>query len=416
MPLASDEHIGMRVRVARNAAGLTQMELADSLRHTESWIANVESGRQPLDRYSVITAIADRCDVDVVWLLGQPYRLQRNGGGNVAHAHIPALRTGLRRAGLILSGHPGLSPQGPAVDLATLRKRSGKANTARQAANLPQVATLLPPMVEDLNTALLAAEGGADKEEALRLLVDAARTARMCLNQLGYPDLAWVAAEVAAGAATRLDDPVVKGAVAWDRCGALLHQASLRETVAIADAALADLEPHATGRGAQDAAVSLRGALHLRCAIAHARGGQTADAWARIDEALTDADRLGQGWYDLDAHTVFGRGVVAVHAAEAGVEVDQPDKGLKKVRTVDVGEVPSKERRTHYAIDKARSLHRMGKSPAAVVQLRAAAADAPYYVYADPMSRALVSDLARVGVPSQASELSGLIRNMELVY
>lgn len=86
------------------------------------------------------------------------------------------------------------------------------------------------------------------------------------------------------------------------------------------------------------------------------------------------------------------------------------------MRTVDVGEVPSKERRTHYAIDKARSLHRMGKSPAAVVQLRAAAADAPYYVYADPMSRALVSDLARVGVPSQASELSGLIRNMELVY
>ena len=57
----------------------------------------------------------------------------------------------------------------------------------------------------------------------------------------------------------------------------------------------------------------------------------------------------------------------------------------------------------------------MGRSASAVVKLREAAGQAPYYVYADPMARALVSDLARVNVPSQASALSGLIRNMELV-
>jgi hypothetical protein len=37
-------------------------------------------------------------------------------------------------------------------------------------------------------------------------------------------------------------------------------------------------------------------------------------------------------------------------------------------------------------------------------------------VHADPMARALVEDLARVGVPSQAGALSSLIRNMELVH
>ncbi|UFR07160.1 helix-turn-helix domain-containing protein [Streptomyces sp. Go40/10] len=413
MARTSDEHIGTRVRIARSAAGLTQVELADHLGHTEAWMASVERGRLPLDRYSLITAIAERCDVDVVWLLGQPYRLQR-AGGSLAHAHVPALRTALRRAGLILSGHPGMDPQGPpTVDLAAMRQRSATANSARQAAHLPRVATLLPPLIEDLNTALLVE--GAGREDALRLMADAARTARMCLNQLGYPDLAWVAAEVAAGAATQLGDPVVMAAVAWDRCGALLHQASPREVVAVADAALRDLEPLTVGRRARQEAVSLRGALHLRCAIAHACGGRGDDAWARIDAALEDSDRLGEQWYDVEQQTVFGRGVVAVHAAEAGVEVGQPDAGLRRVRDVHIGDVPSRERRTHYAIDRARALHRMGQSPAAVVQLREAAADAPYYVYADPMSRALVSDLARVGVPSQASALSGLIRHMELV-
>src|SRR3546814_8726996 len=73
MPEGTDNHIGARVRIARNAAGLTQQELADFLDRTESWMANVEKGRMPLDRYSLITAIAERCDVDVVWLLGQPY-------------------------------------------------------------------------------------------------------------------------------------------------------------------------------------------------------------------------------------------------------------------------------------------------------------------------------------------------------
>lgn len=411
MPALMDEHIGSRVRIARNAAGLTQVEMAGFLGRTESWVANVESGRQPLDRYSLITAIAERCDVDVVWLLGQPYRLQRNGG-SLAHAHIPALRTGVRRAGLILSGHPGLTPQGAPVDLAVLREQTRRANAARQAANLPAVATLLPPLIEDLNTAVLTL-AGALRDEALRLLVDAARTARMCLNQLGYPDLAWSAAEVAAGAATVVDDPLTKAAVAWDRCGALLHQASHREMLAVAEAAMRELEPLAEGGQAE--AVSLRGALHLRCSIAHARAGQRADAWARIDAAMVDATRLPDGWYDLAQHTVFGRGVVAVHAAEAGVEVDQPDVGLRRVPEINIGEVPSKERRTHFQIDQARALHRMGQSPAAVVKLREAAHAAPHYVYADPMSRALVSDLVRTGVPTQAGALSGLIRNMELV-
>lgn len=415
MPQTSDEHIGARVRIARNAAGLTQAEMAGFLGRSERWVQDVEGGRLALDRFSLITAVADICDVDVVWLLGQPYRLQR-GTGSLSHAHIPALRTGLRRAGLILSGHPGLSPQAIATDRRSIHQRASNANTARQAANLPQVADILPGLIEDLNTALLMESHGPQREEVLRLLVESARTARMCLNQLGYPDLAWVAAEVAAGAATQLDDPLAKAAVAWDRCGALLHQASLAEALAVAEAALRGLEPLAASGQAPRAAVSMRGALMLRCAIALARGYQADDAWARIDAALEDADRLGPEWHDLEQQTVFGRGTVAVHAAEVGVEVQQPDKGLNRIPKADVGTVPSKERRTHYEIDKARAYKTMGRLPAAVVTLKQAARGAPYYVHADPMARALVSDLARLSVPSQEAALSSLVRGMELVH
>src|SRR5690606_36992056 len=147
--------------------------------------------------------------------------------------------------------------------------------------------------------------------------------------QLGYPDLAWVAAEVAAGAATRLDDPLLKAAVAWDRCGAPLHQGALPEVTVVAEAALRDLEPYVETRNADPSARSLRGALMLRCAIAEARSDRSKDAWDRIKAATEDADRLGPDCHDVAQHAVFGGGTVAVHALEVGVEVNEPDIGLQ---------------------------------------------------------------------------------------
>ncbi|MFE1348499.1 XRE family transcriptional regulator, partial [Streptomyces sp. NPDC058757] len=94
--------------------------------------------------------------------------------------------------------------------------------------------------------------------------------------------------------------------------------------------------------------------------------------------------------------------------------VEEPDKGLAFVPGADVTGTPSRERLTHYRIDEARAFRQMGKSAAAVATLRKAAAHAPHYVYASPMARALVADMVRTGVPSQAAALSGLVRNMEL--
>ncbi|MFG2753903.1 hypothetical protein [Streptomyces xanthophaeus] len=80
--------------------------------------------------------------------------------------------------------------------------------------------------------------------------------------------------------------------------------------------------------------------------------------------------------------------------------MDAPDTGLSFVVDVDVAAMPSRERTTHYRIDEARAMHRMGRSGDAVVTLRAAAQRAPHYVHAHPMAREPVGELVRRGVPS----------------
>ncbi|MFF9340245.1 pentapeptide repeat-containing protein [Streptomyces sp. NPDC014773] len=211
----------------------------------------------PLHRFSVICSIADVCDVEPVWVPGQFYRL-RNDGGTSGHACVPALRTVLRRSGPILSGRPGLVPTSRPSDLARMRAQTGAVNRALPGAALSGAAlsgaalsgaalsgaalsgaalsgagSVLPGLSEELNTALLAHDFGIEREQAPRLRADASRNARQTLNQLGHPDLAGVAADVAAHAAREPDDPTSRAAVARDRWGAMLHQGSSQETEAI---------------------------------------------------------------------------------------------------------------------------------------------------------------------------------------
>src|SRR5579871_1508988 len=100
--------IGGRVRRARRGEGLTQMELARRLQRSESWVRGVEAGRITLDRHSAIDRLVNVLDVDMAWLLGQPYQ-PASPDQDAGQGAVRKLRSALRRTSLILSGHPRIS-------------------------------------------------------------------------------------------------------------------------------------------------------------------------------------------------------------------------------------------------------------------------------------------------------------------
>lgn len=75
---------GQRLRHWRKLAGLTQAELADEIKRTQSWVAHVEAGRVGL---SLLMAerISLACGIDMRTFLGP---LRRNPRRMMRRAHV----------------------------------------------------------------------------------------------------------------------------------------------------------------------------------------------------------------------------------------------------------------------------------------------------------------------------------------
>ena len=151
---------------------------------------------------------------------------------------IPALRAALQTSSI----------DDPAVDrarpLPALTREMTRIEPLHQACDYAAVGKALPAIMEELDCHVAVPADGASHQAALETLVDACVCATFTAKDLGYADLAHLAALRAEEAARRLDDPAqsarrrLSGCIpcrrpAWDR------------TLAQAENAANDLEPHA---------------------------------------------------------------------------------------------------------------------------------------------------------------------------
>src|SRR5262249_28862162 len=150
---------------------------------------------RPLDRRSHIAALAGALKVSETDLVGGPH-LSADPQQADPHMSIPALRVALQTNTL---ASPALDRAPPVADVvATLKDQVQPSFFACDYVRLGQ---LLPPVIDELHCHA-AAPGGVDREQALRALVEACAFGALRAKDLGYPDLAHLAAARAAEAAT----------------------------------------------------------------------------------------------------------------------------------------------------------------------------------------------------------------------
>jgi transcriptional regulator with XRE-family HTH domain len=386
--------IGASIRAARRYRGMSIETLAGMTGLSKGYLSMVENGHRQMDRRSHLEAVADALQVSLTDLTGQPYK-SKDPAYARALAAVPALRTA------ILDTSFDEQPDRPARPMETLRRATAEVEAAREAGANASFGPVLPNLIEELH--VHAGTSDAGTQPALRALVGAYRSAVLLCHDLGYVDLALMAADRMQQAADRLDDPAWSALGAWYRSSALIGAGSRRRSFQVAMGG-ADV----AGRHLDRAQVMpMYGSLHLRAALAAVTSQDTSAVEAHLTEAAEIAGRTGEN----DAFRLhFGPTNVAAWRVAIAVEVGEGGKVAEITRRMDMSFLGNGRRRAHFYIDLGRGFAQArGKDAEALAALREAERQAPELVRAHPLARETVAAmLQRARSVAGGRDLRGL--------
>ncbi|TNY37765.1 helix-turn-helix domain-containing protein [Thermomonospora catenispora] len=396
---------GQRVAWHRVRRGMPQEVLAGLVGRTVDWLSKIENDRAPLDRLSVIRALADALGVSVFDLIGEPTpdKPTREVPG------VSAVRTAL-------TDHRQLSPllrtieadhEAPRLD--QLQRDLAEVMEAYQASRYGLMLRRLPELITQ---AQLAAREyiGDEHRSAERVAALANQAAAMILTKLGEADLAWIAAQKGLAAAERSEDPAVIGSLFRSVIHSLhtqdRHSDSKEMTRKAADYLRRELTPSAPE------IVSIYGTLLLPGAVAAARAGDRSTAAEYLDEAEEMATLIGTDANHL--WTAFGPTNVKIHRVTAAMSLGDVQIALDLIPRVDTRGLPV-ERRVRHALEVVNAYLARNMTEQAIEKLLTAERRAPEQVHDHIMSRQLVLRLRTTSAGKRSRKLAELARRMKVI-
>jgi transcriptional regulator with XRE-family HTH domain len=400
-----DITIGARLRELRLWRHMTLAEVAGLAGVTPAYLSMAERGLRPLDRRSIISALAAALRVSETELTGGPH-LGTDPQQAGPHTAIPALRIALATNAL---GEPAVDRARPlpevTADLETLRSEYAAGDYLR-------IGQALPGLLDELYFHVSDPVDEIGRVAAATALAEACRwSAAMCHN-LRYPDLSQFAARAAVDAARLTGDPVRLAMAQHERIGTAPR--AWDRSLVMAERTANALEPHV--RNPLD--FQVLGMLTLRCALSAAavQNGSLADHWLGEAQALADRvndDNPACNWEWFGATNVaIWRVAVAVERGESGRAV------LELASGADPAKLVVATRRAALCLDVGRGLARDRTTrEEAAVWLRRAESAAPQWIrnYA-PAREAVAFLLTRARATAGGRELRGMAARMSVPH
>ncbi|MFE5137240.1 helix-turn-helix domain-containing protein [Streptomyces fagopyri] len=396
--------LGQRVKELRRIAGMSQSDLAIAMARSESWVSQVERGVQPVERLSILQALADALNVSV--------REVRPDAAPAAEAepdetHRSNDLEGLRVA---LTGHPALgslfelTPAEPIPSLADFRHRVDEAWTLAHASSYGALSDHLVRLLPSIETAVRHAPAG-DRSELHSLRAKAYQVAAASFTRQDQADAAWVAADRALQAAELAGQPLEVVASLFRMAHAFMRQQHMEQAEQAAKSAVAVMAPRAESPTCPPEELSLLGAMNLVLAVINAREGNRGRTHEHIDRARGIAARLGEDRNDFD--TEFGPTNVEIHAVSTAVELGDAGLALEVAQRVDASSL-SPERQSRFLLDVARAhaqRRHVGEATAALLESEVLA---PEQIHDHHLAREVIRDLIQLSEPRVPESLRGL--------
>lgn len=384
---------------------MSQSDLAAAMGRSESWVSQVERGVQPVERLSVLQALADALKVSV--------REVRPEAAPADEAE-PEEETpsndldGLRVA---LTGHPALSslfeqpPTGPTPSLTDFRQSVEEAWTLTHASSYAALSDHLARLLPSIEAAVRHAPAG-ERAELHALRAKAYQAAASSFTRQDQADAAWIAADRALQAAELAGQPLEVVASLFRMAHAFMRQQHMEQAEQAASSAVAVLDPRAAAPACPPEELSLVGAMNLVLAVINAREGNRARTHEHIDRAREIAARLGEDRNDFD--TEFGPTNVEIHAMSTAVELGDAGLALEVAQRVDASGL-SPERQARFLLDVARAhaqRRHVGEATAALLEAETLA---PEQIHDHHLARDVMRDLIQLSgtrVPEALRDLA----------
>ncbi|MFE0654382.1 XRE family transcriptional regulator [Streptomyces sp. NPDC059534] len=274
-------------------------------------------------------------------------------------------------------------PSGEPAPLQALATRTAAAREAFTAARYTRLSAALPGLLSVAEATRDAATGRARQHASAILARAYVLAAELASKE--HSDAAWVAADRALGAARASGMPVPIGEAS--RVLAITMRRSGRSAAAVCllTHEAAGLDPAEARTGA------VRTTLLLSAAYSAAAGRDRTTALALLDEAEEDVKRrpgAPGGLFTVEAT----RAQVDVYRISAHNALGTPDEAVSVTRGLNVGLMPTAERRARAWTDTARMWHALGDGTQAFAALRRVEQEAAQEVQR-PALRALTSNL-----------------------
>lgn len=391
------ESNGQRLARLRARHRWTQQRLATETGYTLSAIKKFEQGHRSLDRPAVVLAFAQALDCHPTEITGAPYvPVQADRDGQQAVVSVAAVRRALLR-----HGRPArpTDAESAAVDLPDLTARVADANKHRQAAALTPSGAILPALLRDLQVAAELTTGD-QRRHVYNLLASAYECAMQYLYKLGHTSDATLATERVLWASRETGDPLRVLAAHWYDAGEFLSIGEHDEAGAIIDDALTEL---GAIRAPGPEAVSLRGAFHLKASLNLARSSDAEGAIRHLGHAQQAAEQLGEDRNDWQMQ--FGPTNAALWSVSLPVEMGRGRDAVARAEKVRLPADYSRERRSHFHIDRGRAYFYNGQREEAVAAFLDAERLAPQATRAHAGVRETVGTMIRTRKRGELVEL-----------
>ncbi|MBX2810199.1 MAG: helix-turn-helix domain-containing protein [Myxococcales bacterium] len=399
--------LGVRIAAYRKRRAMSQRDLAKAMGRSVSWVSQVERGVQPVERISILNALAQILGVEVAALHQDADPPNAVPNSSPRPDNLGALRSWL-------SGHPALDlvlTKEPKVRITSKRlgELSQQVDLAWKSAHDNELTSLSTTLINCLPYLEQAIRGcSAENEGQLYALTSRAYfAAATSFARLNEPDAAWVAADRGISAAEHSHQPLEVAAGHFRLSHVFIQLRQFSQAEHVCDNALSALERHPDVVLNRPPALSLLGALYLARARIHAHVDNRSGAKRDLAKAEKVAHQIGDDRNDYNIE--FGTTNVQLHQIAIALELGDAGEALEVAKSVEPASL-SNERRARFLIDLAHANTIRKHYSEATSNLLEAERLAPEYVLDQPGTHKLIGLLVNLTNPTKGVALYGLAK------